>query len=78
MSATEADFLLEQRGSAQELGAWVIGVAFGREGRSCVFALGDGATGPSAEEWAAWSDTVNYEIVTRIGARVARVVCDES
>lgn len=43
-----------------------------------VVIIGDGATGPSAEEWAAWSDTVNYEIVTRIGARVARVVCDES
>ena len=50
MSATEADFLLEQRGSAQELGAWVIGVAFGREGRSCVFALGDG-TARLAEGW---------------------------
>lgn len=42
MSATSADFLLESRGRAQELGAWVVGAAFGREGRSCAFALGDG------------------------------------
>lgn len=42
MSATSADFLLESRGRAQEFGAWVVGAAFGREGRSCAFALGDG------------------------------------
>lgn len=42
MSSTEADFLLDSRGHAEELGAWVVGVAFGREGRSCAFALGDG------------------------------------
>ena len=35
---------------------------------------GDGATGvPSAEEWASWADTINYEIVTRVGPRVPRV-----
>jgi alanine racemase len=35
---------------------------------------GDGASGvPSAEEWAAWADTINYEIVTRVGPRVPRV-----
>jgi alanine racemase len=35
---------------------------------------GDPATGaPSAEEWAAAADTINYEIVTRVGARVPRV-----
>ncbi len=35
---------------------------------------GDGSTGvPSAEEWAAWADTINYEIVTRVGPRVPRV-----
>ena len=35
---------------------------------------GDGATGvPSADEWAAWADTINYEIVTRVGPRVPRV-----
>ncbi|HTL42254.1 MAG TPA: alanine racemase [Pseudolysinimonas sp.] len=39
-----------------------------------VILWGDGATGaPSAEEWAAWADTINYEIVTRVGARVPRV-----
>lgn len=39
-----------------------------------VVIIGDGTTGPGAEEWAAWADTVNYEIVTRIGPRVERVV----
>jgi alanine racemase len=35
--------------------------------------FGDPATGvPSADEWAAAADTINYEIVTRIGARVTR------
>ena len=42
MSATEAEFLLEHRGRSQDLGAWVVGIAFGREGRSCMYALGDG------------------------------------
>jgi alanine racemase len=35
---------------------------------------GDGASGvPSAEDWATWADTINYEIVTRVGPRVPRV-----
>ncbi len=35
---------------------------------------GDPADGvPSAEEWASAADTINYEIVTRVGPRVARV-----
>lgn len=35
--------------------------------------FGDPATGvPSAEDWAAAADTINYEIVTRIGNRVPR------
>ena len=35
--------------------------------------FGDPATGvPSADDWAAAADTINYEIVTRIGARVTR------
>ena len=35
--------------------------------------FGDPATGvPSADDWAAASGTINYEIVTRIGSRVAR------
>lgn len=35
--------------------------------------FGDPATGvPSAEDWAAAAGTINYEIVTRIGARVER------
>ena len=36
--------------------------------------FGDPATGvPSAEDWAGAAGTINYEIVTRIGARVPRV-----
>src|SRR5699024_4732371 len=38
-----------------------------------VVVMGDGRTGPSAEEWAQWSHTINYEIVTRVGPRVDRV-----
>jgi WD40 repeat protein len=38
---SETDFLLESRGDAQDLGAWVIGAVFGRDG-GCAFALGDG------------------------------------
>lgn len=35
--------------------------------------FGDPSTGaPSADEWAAAAGTINYEIVTRIGPRVAR------
>ena len=36
--------------------------------------FGDPATGaPGAVDWAAWADTIDYEIVTRIGPRVRRV-----
>jgi alanine racemase len=36
--------------------------------------FGDPATGvPSADDWAEAADTINYEIVTRIGPRVTRV-----
>ena len=38
---SDTDFLLESRGDAQDLGAWVIGLAFGRDG-GCAFAFGDG------------------------------------
>ena len=38
-----------------------------------VVIMGDGATGPSAEEWGEWSHSVNYEIITRIHGRVDRV-----
>jgi WD40 repeat protein len=38
----EADFLLESRGRGVELGAFVVALAFGREGRVCGFGLGDG------------------------------------
>jgi WD40 repeat protein len=46
---SDTDFLLESRGDAQDLGAWVIGLAFGRDG-ACAFALGDG-TVRLAEGW---------------------------
>ncbi len=46
-------------------------VAIGDE----VVLFGDPAAGvPSADEWAAAAGTINYEVVTRIGARVPRVV----
>jgi alanine racemase len=38
-----------------------------------VVLFGDPAAGhPSADEWAEWAGTINYEIVTRIGPRVER------
>lgn len=36
--------------------------------------MGNGA--PSAEEWGAWSHTIGYEIVTRMGTRMPRVAHD--
>lgn len=44
-------------------------------------AIGDEVTifgpgGPSATEWAEWAGTINYEVITRIGARVDHVVVD--
>lgn len=38
-----------------------------------VFGPGDHGE-PTADEWAAWCQTMNYEIVTRIGGRAKRVV----
>ncbi len=38
-----------------------------------VTVFGSGVAGePTAEDWAAWCDTIGYEIVTRIGVRVPR------
>jgi WD40 repeat protein len=37
-----AEFLLNTRGVSRELGAWVVGTAFGRDGTSAGFGLGDG------------------------------------
>jgi len=38
-----------------------------------VVLFGDPATGaPTADDWAAWADTIGYEIVSRIGPRVLR------
>lgn len=39
-----------------------------------VLLFGPGDSGePTADEWADWLDTINYEIVTRVGGRVPRV-----
>ena len=39
-----------------------------------VVLFGDGSAGePTAQEWAEATGTIDYEIVTRIGARVPRV-----
>jgi hypothetical protein len=59
-AAATADFLLDKRGAGRELGAWVVSVAFARDGGpggTCAFALGDGTlrlARPAAmqEEWA--------------------------
>ncbi|WP_424137270.1 WD40 repeat domain-containing protein [Roseomonas chloroacetimidivorans] len=55
----EADFLLDQRGTGRELGAWVVDVAFGREGRSIGFALSDGSVhlASPADHQAEWTRT---------------------
>jgi len=37
-----ADYLLDSRGVSQDLGAWVAGLAFGHEGRTCSFGTSDG------------------------------------
>lgn len=42
-----------------------------------LFGPGDGGE-PTAQEWADWLGTINYEIVTRIGARVPRTYVEES
>lgn len=38
-----------------------------------VVLFGDPRFGPSADDWASACDTINYEIVTRLGSRVPRV-----
>ncbi|WP_043363345.1 WD40 repeat domain-containing protein [Belnapia sp. F-4-1] len=54
MSETnDADFLLSARGRSQELGAWVVGLAFDRSG-ACGFGLGDGTlriAPPGGADW---------------------------
>jgi len=42
MTAETAEYLLDARGVSRELGAWVVDIAFGRDGRGCFFGLGDG------------------------------------
>lgn len=56
MSDTAIDYLLAERGLSRQLGAWVIGMAFGREGRTLHIGLGDGTVhvvnlAARLEEW---------------------------
>ena len=44
-----------------------------REGDEVVV-FGAGAGVPTAQDWAEVTDTIAYEVVTRVGARVPRVV----
>jgi alanine racemase len=54
-----------------------LGPGSGAEAGDEVLLFGPGAHGePTVGEWATWCDTINYEIVTRIGGRFARVVID--
>lgn len=55
--AAPADYLIDHRGAGRDLGAWVVGAAFARDGRTAAFALGDGTLrlarpAALAEEWA--------------------------
>jgi alanine racemase len=44
-----------------------------------VLLFGPGTSGePTAQDWAAWLGTINYEIVTRVGARVPRTYVEGS
>lgn len=47
----DSDFLLKSRGSPAELGAWVVGVAFGRDGRGAFLGCGDGTVRLADEDW---------------------------
>jgi WD40 repeat protein len=47
----DADFLLKNRGRSAELGAWVIGVAFGRDGHGAFFGCGDGTVHLPDQDW---------------------------
>jgi WD40 repeat protein len=55
-TASAANYLLDHRGVGRDLGAWVVGAAFARDGRTAAFALGDGTLrlariAAMAEEW---------------------------
>ena len=48
-----------------------------RAGQEAVV-FGDASTGaPTADDWGAWSDSIGYEIVTRLGRRVPRAYAGE-
>ena len=42
-TVSDDDFLLASRGSSHDLGAWVMGAVFSRDGKAAGFALGDGS-----------------------------------
>lgn len=42
-TVSDDDFLLSQRGASHDLGAWVMGAVFSRDGKAAGFALGDGS-----------------------------------
>lgn len=50
---------------------------FGTGDEVTLFGPGDQGE-PTAAEWAAWCDTIGYEIVTRIGSRVPRIYTHRS
>ena len=55
MSATvESDRILQTRGVSHQLGAYVVGAAFARDGASCAFALGDGSLHVAPRAGGAW------------------------
>ena len=53
MSATieDADFLLKNRGRSADLGAWVVGIAFGNDRGTAFFGCGDGTLRLADQEW---------------------------
>lgn len=54
-------YLLDSRGVARDLGAWVVGIAFGREGRSLAFGLGDGSVHMTTAAGAEWRRVEAHE-----------------
>ena len=55
---------------------FVVASAAGQAGDDVVV-FGSGSRGePTAQDWAEWCDTINYEIVTRIAGRQRRVWLD--
>lgn len=61
-TVSDADFLLQTRGASQELGAWVVSVAFAADAPGPAFALGDGTLRLSrAEPGAEWASVAAHD-----------------